>query len=129
MINQVTLVGRLTRDPDLKVTPDGVYLCNIILAVNRQYRNQKGEVDTDFVQCTLWRKTAENTTNYCKKGSLIGITGRIQTRSYDNQDGKRTYVTEVVAENVRFIGPRREERQEEKIPFPIPPPEREVVAP
>lgn len=129
MINQVTLVGRLTRDPDLKVTPDGVYLCNITLAVNRQYRNQKGEVDTDFVQCTLWRKTAENTTNYCKKGSLIGITGRIQTRSYDNQDGKRTYVTEVVAENVRFIGPRREERQEEKIPFPTPPPEREVVAP
>jgi single-strand DNA-binding protein len=128
MINQVTLVGRLTKDPDLKVTPEGVYLCNITLAVNRQYRNQKGEVDTDFVHCTLWRKTAENTTSFCKKGSLIGITGRIQTRSYDQQ-GKRIYVTEVVAENVRFIGPRREDERVQKVPLPTPPPEREVVAP
>ncbi|WP_066057969.1 single-stranded DNA-binding protein [Robertmurraya korlensis] len=128
MINQVTLVGRLTKDPDLKVTPEGVYVCNITLAVNRQYRNQKGEVDTDFVHCTLWRKTAENTTSFCKKGSLIGITGRIQTRSYDHQ-GKRMYVTEVVAENVRFIGPRREDDRVERIPLPTPPPEREVVAP
>lgn len=128
MINQVTLVGRLTKDPDLKVTPEGVYLCNITLAVNRQYRNQKGEVDTDFVHCTLWRKTAENTSTFCKKGSLIGITGRIQTRSYDQQ-GKRMYVTEVVAENVRFIGPRREDERVQKVPLPTPPPEREVVAP
>jgi single-strand DNA-binding protein len=128
MINQVTLVGRLTKDPDLKVTPEGVYVCNITLAVNRQYRNQKGEVDTDFVHCTLWRKAAENTTSFCKKGSLIGITGRIQTRSYDHQ-GKRMYVTEVVAENVRFIGPRREDDRVERIPLPTPPPEREVVAP
>ncbi|SHP72780.1 single-strand binding protein Ssb [Mycobacteroides abscessus subsp. abscessus] len=128
MINQVTLVGRLTKDPDLRVTPEGVYVCNIILAVNRQYRNQKGEVDTDFVHCTLWRKTAENTTAFCKKGSLIGITGRIQTRSYDQQ-GKRTYVTEVVAENVRFIGPKREDERVAKIPFPTPSPEREVVNP
>jgi single-strand DNA-binding protein len=128
MINQVTLVGRLTKDPDLKVTPEGVYLCNITLAVNRQYRNQKGEVDTDFVHCTLWRKTAENTTSFCKKGSLIGITGRIQTRSYDQQ-GKRIYVTEVVAENVRFIGPRREDERVQKVPLPTPPPEREVIAP
>ena len=128
MINQVTLVGRLTKDPDLKVTPEGVYLCNITLAVNRQYRNQKGEVDTDFVHCTLWRKTAENTSTFCKKGSLIGITGRIQTRSYDQQ-GKRMYVTEVVAENVRFIGPRREDERVQKVPLPTPPPEREVIAP
>lgn len=128
MINQVTLVGRLTKDPDLRVTPEGVYLCNITLAVNRQYRNQKGEVDTDFVHCTLWRKTAENTSTFCKKGSLIGITGRIQTRSYDQQ-GKRMYVTEVVAENVRFIGPRREDERVQKVPLPTPPPEREVVAP
>ncbi len=128
MINQVTLVGRLTKDPDLRVTPEGVYVCNIILAVNRQYRNQKGEVDSDFVHCTLWRKTAENTTSFCKKGSLIGITGRIQTRSYDQQ-GKRTYVTEVVAENVRFIGPKREDERVAKIPLPTPPPEREVVTP
>ncbi len=108
MINQVTLVGRLTRDPELKITADGVSVVNVTLAVNRNFRNQKGEIDTDFVQCTLWRKMAENLAQYCRKGSLIGITGRIQTRSYENQDGRRTYVTEVVAETVKFLGGRRE---------------------
>lgn len=103
MINQVTLVGRLTRDPELKFTADGTPVTHVILAVNRQFRNQNGEFDTDFVQCTLWRKVAENTVAYCKKGSIIGITGRIQTRHYDNQEGKRVYVTEVVSEGVRFL--------------------------
>lgn len=103
MINQVTLVGRLTKHPDLKITTEGTPVANVTLAVNRHYRNHNGEIDTDFVQCTLWRKAAENTAAYCRKGSVIGITGRIQTRHYDNPEGKRVYVTEVVAENVRFL--------------------------
>ncbi|WP_082686919.1 single-stranded DNA-binding protein [Bacillus sp. FJAT-27445] len=103
MINQVTLVGRLTKDPELKVTSEGTSVSNVILAVNRQYKNSNGEIDTDFVQCTLWKKAAENTVHYCRKGSVVGITGRIHTRHYDNQEGKRVYVTEVVAESIRFL--------------------------
>lgn len=113
MINQVTLVGRLTKDPDLKVTAEGNAVANVTLAVNRHYRNQNGEIDADFVQCTLWRKNAENTALYCKRGSLVGITGRIQTRTYENQDKKRIYVTEVVAESIRFMGPKKGESQED----------------
>lgn len=109
MINQVTLVGRLTRDPELKLTPEGTAVANVTLAVNRNYRNHQGEVDTDFVHCTLWRKTAENTATYCRKGSVVGITGRIQTRNYENQDGKKVYVTEVVAEQIRFLSSRQQE--------------------
>lgn len=103
MINQVTLVGRLTRDPELKWTPDGKAVLNVTLAVNRHYKNASGDFDADFVHCALWGKTAENTSNYCRKGSVIGVTGRIQTRHYENQEGKRVYVTEVVAEGVRFL--------------------------
>jgi len=109
MINQVTIVGRLTRDPELKYTPEGKAVSNVTLAVNRNFKNQGGEYETDFVQCTLWRKTAENTAEYCRKGSLIGVTGRIQTRNYENQEGKKIYVTEVVAEMVRFVGPKQVE--------------------
>ncbi|WP_428910073.1 single-stranded DNA-binding protein [Niallia sp. Krafla_26] len=107
MINQVTLVGRLTKDPELRITPEGTTVTNVTVAVNRQFRNQHGEIDADFVQCTLWKKVAENTAQYCRKGSLVGITGRIQTRSYDNQEGRRIYVTEVVAETVKFLDNRR----------------------
>ena len=103
MINQVTLVGRLTRDPELKKTPDGTAVSQISLAVNRHFRNHNGEIEADFVPCTLWRKAAENTCTYCRKGSVIGITGRLQTRHYDNKEGKRVYVTEVVVETVRFL--------------------------
>lgn len=103
MINQVTLVGRLTRDPELKFTSDGTPVTNVTLAVNRNFRNQNGEIGVDFVQCALWKKTAENTAQYCKRGSVIGITGRIHTRNYENQDGRKVYVTEVVAESVRFL--------------------------
>jgi single-strand DNA-binding protein len=118
MINQVTLVGRLTRDPELKVTTEGTSVAHITLAVNRHYRNQHGEVDADFVQCTLWRKAADNTSQYCRKGSVVGITGRLQTRNYENKEGKRVYVTEVVAETVRFLSAKphdviSEQRKEE----------------
>lgn len=109
MINQVTLVGRLTKTPELKRTSEGTPVTNVTVAVNRQYRNQNGEIEADFVQCTLWKKTAENTARYCRKGSLIGITGRIQTRHYDNQEGKRVYVTEVLAESVRFLEQKKQE--------------------
>lgn len=103
MINQVTLVGRLTRDPELKKTTEGIAVTQITLAVNRHFRNHNGEIEADFVQCILWRNAAENTSKYCRKGALIGITGRLQTRNYDNKEGKRVYVTEVVAETVRFL--------------------------
>lgn len=109
MINQVTLVGRLTKDPELKRTSEGTPVTNVTVAVNRQYRNQNGEIEADFVQCTLWKKTAENTSRFCRKGSLIGITGRIQTRYYDNQEGKRIYVTEVLADSVRFLEQKKQE--------------------
>jgi single-strand DNA-binding protein len=114
MINQVTLVGRLTKDPDLRITPEGTAVCNLTLAVNRPFKNQHGEYETDFVHCTIWRKTAENTANFCRKGSVIGITGKIHTRNYMNQEGKRVYVTEVVAETVQFLS-RRSTTEEQKL--------------
>ncbi|MCH1625186.1 single-stranded DNA-binding protein [Fredinandcohnia quinoae] len=104
MINQVILVGRLTRDPELRYTQDGQAVANVTLAVSRNFKNAGGEFDADFVNCTLWRKTAENTANYCRKGSILGVTGRIQTRNYQNNDGKRVYVTEVLADSVKFMG-------------------------
>ena len=114
MINQVTLVGRLTRDPELKFTTEGVALANITLAVNRNYRNSSGQIDTDFVQCILWRRVAENTVQYCRIGQLIGITGRIQTRSYTNKDGQRVYVTEVIGDNVTFLSRSPQEQQDQQ---------------
>lgn len=104
MINQVTLVGRLTRDPEIRYTSEGSAVANITLAVSRNYRNKAGEIDADFVNCTLWRRTAENTANYCRKGSIVGVIGRIQSRHYENSEGKKVYVTEVVADSVRFMG-------------------------
>lgn len=103
MINQVTLVGRLTKDPELRMTTDGIPVTHITLAVSRQFKNQSGQIESDFVQCTLWRRTAANTALYCKKGAVVGITGRIQTRHYDNNEGRRVYVTEVIAESVQFL--------------------------
>jgi single-strand DNA-binding protein len=108
LINQVTLVGRLTKDPETRKTLEGKSVLNATIAVNRHYKNQQGQVDTDFVLCTIWNRAADNTEKYCRKGSVIGVTGRIQTRYFDNDQGKRTYVTEIVAENVRFMDSRRE---------------------
>ena len=115
LINQVTLVGRLTKDPELKITQDGIAVANVTLAVSRNFKNSNGEVETDFVQCTLWRKTAENTVQYCRKGTIVGITGRIQTRSYENHEGRKVYVTDVVADNVRFLSSKPQEREEKVI--------------
>ncbi|WP_409272856.1 single-stranded DNA-binding protein [Neobacillus sp. SCS-31] len=106
MMNRVVLVGRLTKDPELRYTPSGVPMATFTLAVNRTFSNQQGEREADFINCVVWRKPAENVANYLKKGSLAGIDGRIQTRNYEGQDGKRVYVTEVVAESVQFLEPR-----------------------
>lgn len=103
MINNVVLVGRLTKDPDLKYTGNGTAVATFTLAVNRNFTNQSGEREADFINCVIWRKPAETLANYAKKGVLIGITGRIQTRSYDNQQGQRVYVTEVVADNFQLL--------------------------
>jgi single-strand DNA-binding protein len=103
MINQVTLVGRITKDPELRYTGDGVAVSNFTLALNRNFKNVNGGYDTDFVNCNIWRKPAETVANLCLKGSLIGITGRLKSRHYDNSEGKRIYVTEVVAEDIKFI--------------------------
>lgn len=112
MMNRVVLVGRLTKDPDLRYTPNGVPVATFTLAVNRTFTNQQGEREADFINCVIWRRPAENVANYLKKGSLAGVDGRIQSRSYDGQDGKRVYVTEVVADSVQFLEPRSGASQE-----------------
>ena len=106
MINNVVLVGRLTRDPELRYTPSNVAVATFSLAVNRNFKNQAGDYEADFISCIMWRQQAENFANWLKKGALVGITGRIQTRSYDNQQGQRVYVTEVVAETFQLLEKR-----------------------
>lgn len=103
MLNRVVLVGRLTRDPDLRYTPNGVAVANFNIAVNRPFSNQQGDREADFINCVVWRRPAENLANYMKKGSLIGVDGRVQTRNFEGQDGKRVYVTEIVADSVQFL--------------------------
>jgi single-strand DNA-binding protein len=116
MLNRVVLVGRLTRDPELKYTPSGVPVATFTLAVNRPFSNQSGEKESDFINCVVWRKPAENVANFLKKGSLAGVDGRIQTRNYEGQDGKKIYVTEVVAESVQFLEPKKQEQQAQQQP-------------
>nr|DAU67012.1 MAG TPA: Single strand binding protein [Caudoviricetes sp.] len=106
MINNVTLVGRLTRDPELRYTTSNVAVATFNLAVNRNFKGANGEREADFINCMIWRKQAELFAEWCKKGNLVGITGRIQTRSYDNQQGQRVYVTEVVAETFQLLEKR-----------------------
>lgn len=103
MINNVTLVGRLTRDPELRYTPSNIAITTFNMAVNRNFKNQTGDREADFINCMIWRQQAENFANWCKKGNLVGITGRIQTRNYDNQQGQRVYVTEVVADTFQLL--------------------------
>lgn len=103
MLNNVSLVGRTTRDVELRYTQSNVAVATFTLAVNRTFKNENGERETDFINCVMWRQQAKNLANWAKKGALIGITGRIQTRSYDNQQGQRVYVTEVVAEQFQLL--------------------------
>lgn len=112
MMNRVVLVGRLTKDPDLRYTPNGVPVATFTLAVNRPFSSKEGERESDFINCVVWRKPAENVANFLKKGSLAGVDGRLQTRNYEGQDGKRVYVTEVQAESVQFLEPKGEKKQD-----------------
>ena|SRR5699024_3379142 len=111
LINNVVLVGRLTKDPDLRYTSNGTAVATFTLAINRNFTNQSGERDADFINCVLWRKAAENMANMARKGTLLGVTGRIQTRNYENQQGQRVYVTEVVAENFQLLESRAASEQ------------------
>ena len=103
MINNVVLIGRLTRDAELRYTPSNIAVATFNLAVNRNFKNDNGDREADFINVVMWRQQAENFANWVKKGNLVGITGRIQTRSYDNQQGQRVYVTEVVAESFQIL--------------------------
>lgn len=103
MINNVVLVGRLTKDVDLRYTSSGAAVATFTLAVNRNFTNQNGDREADFINCVIWRKPAETMANYARKGTLLGVTGRIQTRSYENQQGQRVYVTEVVCDNFQLL--------------------------
>lgn len=115
-MNHVGMIGRFTKDPVLRQLSEGRVQASFVLAVSRTFKNQKGE-DADFVLCTVWGKLAENTVKFCGKGSMVGVTGRIQSRSYQKDDGSRVFVTEVVGDEVQFLStkPRLEENKD--IPF------------
>lgn len=102
-MNKVFLIGRLTRDPELRYTSSNVAVARFSIAVNRTFANQAGEREADFINIVVWRKQAENVKNYLRQGSQVAIDGRIQTGSYDGEDGKKRYTTEVVADNVQFL--------------------------
>ena len=105
-MNRVFLIGRLTRDPELRYTGSNLPVATFSLAVNRNYANQNGEREADFINIVVWRKQAENVKNYLSQGSQVAVEGRIQTRSYDDNNGQKRYVTEIVADNVEFLGSR-----------------------
>ena len=117
MLNRVALVGRLTRDPELRRTGNGTAVTSFTLAVDRNFSTRDGQ-EADFINCVVWRKPAENVAQYCSKGSLVSVDGRIQTRSYDNNQGQRVYVTEVVADSVQFLETRAQrERTQQSAPM------------
>lgn len=111
MLNQIVLVGRLVRDPEVKKSKNGTTYSHITLAVPRSYKNVNGEYETDFIDCTLWHIMATNTKEYCKKGDIVGVKGRIESRVYEKDDEKK-YLTEVIAEKVTFLSSNRPEAEE-----------------
>lgn len=116
MLNQVVLVGRIVKTPELKVTETGKKTATVTLAVPRNYKNMNGEYDTDFLDCTLWTNIAENTTEYCQTGDMVGVKGRIQSRVIESPDGSRKKKTEIVAEKVTFLAqsPNNKEQSSEE---------------
>lgn len=112
MINRTVLVGRITKEPEVKFTSSNIQFVKFTLACNRSFSSSNGEKETDFIQCIAWRKQAENMGIYIKKGSLLGVEGRIQTGSYDDKDGKRVYTTDVVCDSVQFLEPKSEFKRE-----------------
>ena len=113
MLNQTVVVGRLVQDPEITETENGKKVTNLTLAVPRTYKNANGDYDTDFVDCVLWAGIAENTTEYCKKGDIIGIKGRIQTDMYENSEGKKQKSIKLAAEKVSFLSSAKKEIDEE----------------
>lgn len=113
MLNRTVLVGRLTRDPDLRYTPNGKAVANFNIAVNRPFKDQNGENQADFINGVAWNKQAESLANYMKKGSQIGVDGRLQSRTYEGQDGKTVYVTEVVADSIQFLETKNQTNQQQ----------------
>ena len=108
MINRVVLTGRLTRNPELKTTQSELSVASFTLAVNRQFTDANGNRGADFINCVIWKKSAENLCKFTHKGSLIGIDGRLQTRSYDNNNGQKVFVTEVVVDSFSLLEPKNE---------------------
>ena len=125
-MNRTILIGRLTKDPELRYTSNDIAVATFTLAVDRGYTKENGEKETDFIPCVVWRKQAENVNQYCSKGSLVGIEGRIQVRSYEAKDGTKRYITEVVCDSVRFLDTKQKSsgdvpnnvQQEDYNPFP-----------
>ena len=109
MLNQLVLVGRLTDDPDLRELEGGKKVTTVCLAVPRSFKNMEGLYDTDFIECILWEHIAQNTTEYCHKGDLIGVRGRLQIRTIENQEGKKISKLEVIAEKVNFLSSKKKE--------------------
>jgi single-strand DNA-binding protein len=130
-LNCVILIGRLTKDPELKYTPNGIATSTFSLAINRDYTTQDGKKEVDYLNIVVWRQTAENCKKYLRKGSLVAVEGRIQTRSYDNNEGKKVYVTEILGENVRFLDSKKSSEESEPsspASYGSPPPERSSSA-
>lgn len=113
MLNQVVIAGRLTGDPVIEEVEGGKKVSSITVAVPRSYKNVDGTYDTDFIRCTLWGGIAENTCEYCKKGDIVGVKGRIQTSSYETEEGDKKYAMEVVAEKISFLSSRKADENEE----------------
>ena len=121
MINNATLIGRLTRDAELRYTPSNIATAQFNIACNRNFKNSNDEYDADFINCVMWREQAERFCNWTRKGMLVGIVGRIQTRSYENQQGQRVYVTEVVAENFQILEKRDNTANQNSMTEQMPP--------
>ena len=113
-MNKAILIGRLTRDPELRHTGNNIPVASFSIAINRPFTNQSGERDVDYINIVVWRKQAENVSNYLSQGSLVAVEGRIQTRSYDAQDGTKRYVTEVIADNVQFLESKQQAQARNK---------------
>ncbi len=111
-MNKIILIGRLTKNPELKYTSSNLAVTNFSLAVNRDFKNQNGEYDADFINCIAYRKLAETIAEYTKKGDKLAVTGRIQTRNYDNAEGKKVYVTEVVVDGIEFLESKKKPVEE-----------------
>lgn len=114
MINNVVLVGRMTRDAELRYTQSNIAVATFTLAVNRNFKNENGDREADFINVVIWRQQAENLANWAKKGALIGIAGAIQTRNYENQQGQRVYVTEVIANNFYLLESRNSQNNQQQ---------------